>query len=76
MNPTPALRAASRAGELTYNPILDTHLNQLGSRIVSETLADAFRTRRPAIAGRREPRAEPVSPASAPTPTPGPGSMP
>lgn len=35
----PALRSAAEKGTLVYNPILDTHLNAKGSRIIGELLA-------------------------------------
>ncbi len=34
------LRAAAEQGTLVYNPILDTHLNAAGSRIVGEVMAE------------------------------------
>ena len=39
----PALREAAERGVLVYNPILDTHLNAEGSRIVGQVLAAALR---------------------------------
>lgn len=39
---TPALAEETRKGRLTYNPILDTHLNALGSEIVARTVAEAL----------------------------------
>ncbi len=38
----PVLRAAAEAGTLVYNPILDTHLNREGSRLVGELLAKSL----------------------------------
>lgn len=38
----PALRLAAEAGTLVYNPILDTHLNREGSRLVGELLAKSL----------------------------------
>lgn len=40
---TPALRAASKAGQMTFNTIYDTHFNATGHRIVGEVLADALK---------------------------------
>jgi hypothetical protein len=40
---TPALVAESRQGRLTYNAVWETHLNRLGSQIVTQTLAAALR---------------------------------
>lgn len=39
----PALREMAAQGVLVYNPILDTHLNRAGSRLVGELLAKALR---------------------------------
>jgi hypothetical protein len=39
----PALREAAERGVLVYNPILDTHLNAEGSRIVGQVLAAALK---------------------------------
>jgi len=36
---TPDLVSEARKGNLTYNPILDTHLNLLGSHVVGDVLA-------------------------------------
>ena len=41
-----ALRASAEAGGLVYNPILDTHLNAAGSRIVGEVLSAALKEAR------------------------------
>jgi hypothetical protein len=38
----PVLRSAAEKGTLVYNPILDTHLNQEGSRLVGELLAKSL----------------------------------
>ena len=40
---TPALRAEAERGMEVFNPILDTHLNRTGSRLVGEVLGDAIR---------------------------------
>ncbi len=45
VNPIPALRTATRQGQLSYNPVLDTHLNRVGSQIVAEVLAKALAER-------------------------------
>jgi hypothetical protein len=37
---TPALAAASARGILTFNPIVDSHLNAAGDEVVAETLAE------------------------------------
>lgn len=37
------LRTAAESGVLVYNPILDTHLNREGSRLVGELLAKSLR---------------------------------
>jgi len=39
---TPALRRATARGELTFNPIWDTHLTAAGSRAVGQSLAEAL----------------------------------
>lgn len=39
---TPALRRATEQGQLTFNPIWDTHLNAAGSRVVGRALAEAL----------------------------------
>lgn len=39
---TPALRRETEAGRLTYNAVMDTHLNRLGSEVVARTLAEAL----------------------------------
>lgn len=39
VNACPELRKAAEKGTLVYNPILDTHLNATGSRIIGELLA-------------------------------------
>ncbi len=38
----PTLRLAAEAGTLVYNPILDTHFNREGSRLVGELLAKSL----------------------------------
>lgn len=38
----PVLREAAESGTLVYNPILDTHLNREGSRLVGELLAKSL----------------------------------
>lgn len=40
---TPALKAASKAGLMTFNTIYDTHFNATGHRIVGEMLAEALK---------------------------------
>ncbi len=40
---TPALSAASKAGQMTFNTIYDTHFNATGHRIVGEVLAEALK---------------------------------
>jgi hypothetical protein len=40
---TPALSAASKAGQMTFNTIYDTHFNTTGHRIVGEVLAEALK---------------------------------
>jgi hypothetical protein len=39
---TPALRAETDAGRLTYSGVFDTHLNARGSAVVARVLADAL----------------------------------
>jgi hypothetical protein len=39
---TPALRGATEAGTLTYNPIWDTHVNRRGAEIVATEIASAL----------------------------------
>lgn len=48
---TPALREATRRGELTYNPIYDTHLSKSGHQVVAQVLASALESATPAGAG-------------------------
>jgi hypothetical protein len=43
INSTPALSAASKAGQMTFNTIYDTHFNAAGHRIVGEVLAEALK---------------------------------
>jgi len=54
----PALRRETDAGRLTYNPILDAHLNRRGARVVARALATSL--------GRAMPRGERSRPAAAP----------
>jgi hypothetical protein len=46
---TPALRAETAAGRLTYNTVMDSHLNRHGSSTVGRVLAEALA---PAVAGQ------------------------
>jgi hypothetical protein len=43
LDATPALRAEAERGVDVFNPILDTHLNRTGSRVVGEVLGAALR---------------------------------
>jgi len=45
---TPALRAETAAGRLTYNTVMDSHLNRHGSATVGRALADALAPAMPA----------------------------
>ncbi|SKB07439.1 hypothetical protein SAMN02745166_04695 [Prosthecobacter debontii] len=52
INTYPTLREAAEKGTLVYNPILDTHLNQEGSRRIGELLASQL-SQAPPLASRK-----------------------
>ncbi len=45
IDPTPALCKETTKGNLTFNPMFDTHFNQRGSHIMSEVIAEQMRSR-------------------------------